>query len=210
MDFFDFQVAAFDLDGTLLTGNSSFSFCIYLYKSKVLSLKKFLYIVCLYISHLFFGLSLLSLHRRAFQRLFCGRPIFMLDRYLSSFIQTLQWYSPALDRLNELKSKGLDVYIFSNSPIFLVEAIAAKIGITADKVIATDYNVDRFGCLKDINNFVDGKRKGEILKSFKKNSIAFSDSHHDILFLKAASKAVAVKPTYKLLRASIKNCWEIL
>ncbi len=200
--------AAFDLDGTLLSQNSSFSFCRWLCRQGVFSHLDLLYCLSLYSAHLLFGLSLLALHTHVFERLFRGRSVDRLRPYVDPFIQTLCWYEPALTRLKELREQGAEVHIFSNSPRFLVEPIAASVGVK--NVFATDYKIDNAGLMWNIASLVDGKKKGEMLQAFKNETIAFSDSHHDLPFLQAASRAVAVSPNRRLSKIAAQQKWEIL
>ncbi|MCH9627437.1 MAG: hypothetical protein S4CHLAM2_10770 [Chlamydiales bacterium] len=201
-------VAVFDLDGTLLSHNSSFSFCRWLRRQGVFSRADLLYCSSLYATHLLFGLSLLSLHTRVFNRLFRGRSAERFQPYVQPFIQTLSWYEPGLRRLEELREQGAEVHIFSNSPRFLVELIAASIGVK--NVSATDYKIDNAGLMWNIATLVDGKKKGEMLQAFKNETIAFSDSHHDFPFLQAASRAVAVNPNRRLSKIAAQQKWEVL
>jgi HAD superfamily phosphoserine phosphatase-like hydrolase len=202
------NLAVFDLDGTLLKGNSSFSFCRYLHQVDVLTSTDLFYCTSLYTRHLLFGLSLWSLHSRVFDRLFRGRSITSLADHIEPFIQTLEWYEPALARLKQLSHEGIEIHIFSNSPAFLVKPISEKIGV--ESVIATDYEIDNRGRLWNIASLVDGEKKKRMLLKFGKETIAFSDSHHDLPFLESAARAVAVNPTRKLAKIARTRGWEIL
>ncbi|MCC5831440.1 MAG: haloacid dehalogenase-like hydrolase [Chlamydiales bacterium] len=202
------RTALFDLDGTLLSGNSSFLFCRFLRRKGVLSSSDLLYCTSLYVRHLFFGLSLWNLHVRSFERLFRGRAVALLAEYLPSFIQTLEWYEPALSRLKELRLGGDEIHIYSNSPFFLVKPIAEMIGV--EYVRATDYEIDKRGRLWNIASLVDGEKKREMLLKIMNETIAFSDSHHDLPFLESATRAVAVNPTRCLSKIARTRSWEIL
>ncbi len=202
------SVAAFDLDGTLIEQNSSFSFCRFLYSRAILTRSDLLYCSALYFSYLFFGLDLHALHSRAFKRVFRGKSIAALQPHIAPFIETLTWYQPALDRLNQLRKSGYEIYILSNSPLFLVRPLAASIGV--ENVVATDYEIDKAGRLWNIATLVDGEKKRQILQGLNKKTIAFSDSHHDLPFLEGAAQAIAVAPTRRLLKVAKARDWEVL
>lgn len=202
------SIAVFDLDGTLIQHNSSFSFCRYLHRKGLLTNLDLFYCSTLYARHVLFGLSVWDLHTRAFNRLFKGKWIKDFSPFITPFIQTLSWYEPALERLNRLRVEGAQIHIFSNSPFFLVKPIAAEIGV--DNVVATDYKIDKAGRLWNIATFVDGEKKSQMLQRLGKETIAFSDSHHDLPFLESASHAVAVAPTKPLLKIAHQRNWEIL
>jgi phosphoserine phosphatase len=202
------RIAAFDLDGTLLSGNSSFLFCRYLQRQGVLSSGDLIYCAALFIRHLYFRLPLLDLHSLAFNRLFRGKSITSLSIHVTPFIQTLKWYGPALSRLRQLNAEGVEIRIFSNSPIFLVKPIAEEIGVF--KVDASEYEIDNSGCLWNISSQVDGEKKQRMLLGMGEETLAFSDSHHDLPFLEAAARAVAVNPNRRLAKIARLRNWEIL
>lgn len=202
------MIAAFDLDRTLLVGNSSLFFCRYLRKCGILSHFDLFYCSILYFFHFFFGLSLWTMQSRVFDRLFKGKSVVELSFYLAPFLQTLEWYEPALSRLKSLREQGRKICILSSSPRFLVEPIAQMIGVS--EVVATDYSVDSEGRLSAISELVDGEKKRQALLAIGKESIAFSDSHVDLPFLEAASQVVVVNPTRHLLRIAKQRNWEIL
>lgn len=200
-------LTAFDLDGTLLTGNSSFLFCRYLYRRKVITRRQLLFCARLYLQHLFLGLSLATLHQRIFRALFQGKYVAALMPYVSPFIETHLndlLYPPALARLRA----SSDVAILSNAPTFLVAPIAQKLGVS--RYLGTEYNVDDQGRLAEIKALVDGKVKADYLAKWQGETVAYSDSRHDLPFLSAATRAIAVRPDRALRRAAVKNCWEIL
>ena len=119
------------------------------------------------------------------------------------------WDEKVIQRMKDLQAEGFEVGIFSNSPLFLVQAIAKKLEITL--VCATDYRLDHQGCLVDISSFVDGKEKAELLLQYAGNGIsyAFSDSFHDLSLLEAATNAIVVNPDRKLKSLAKKRNWEI-
>ncbi len=198
--------AIFDLDGTLLEDNSSYSFCHYLYKQGVFTRFDMLYCFFLYGWHHYFGLSLWGLHEKIFNRLFRGRSFDALSLYVPAFLQErLKWYAPALDKLKQFQKEGIETFIFSSSPFFLVRPIAERIGV--HYVVATEYSLDNQGRLLAITNLVDGNKKREVLDSMEGESIAFSDSHLDLPLLEGAEEAVVVNPTRKLSKVATEKKW---
>lgn len=198
----------FDLDKTLLQENSSFAFCRYLYQQDILKRRDLLFCTVLYLSHLYLGLSFWTLHSLTLKRIFKGKVISELETFLPSFLPTLEWYEPALIRLHQLRGDGHEVYILSNSPHFLVKPIAASVGVS--HVVATEYKIDKGGYLCDIANLVDGEKKAQFVNRFEGETVAFSDSHHDLPFLEAASRAIAVNPNKRLAAIATKRSWEVI
>jgi len=205
-------IAAFDLDGTLLKRNSSFLFCRFLRKKKVLSRLDLLFCTLTYIRHLCFGLSLKDVHQTIFNHLFKGRNVNKLIPYVNIFIKKQldeQWYQPALVRLRALKKRGARIMVLSNSPRFIVEPIARLIGV--EDVLATEYSQTEEGRLIEMTHLMDGTSKGAVLRQILgKKIVAFSDTLHDLPFLESAHIAVAVNPNRSLKRVAKLRGWEIL
>jgi HAD superfamily phosphoserine phosphatase-like hydrolase len=205
-------IAAFDLDGTLLKKNGSFVFFRFLCERGIFSKLDLFYCSCIYLRHLYGGLSLWQLHHLIFRRLFYGKSVEMLTPYLNEFLdERLEklWYPPAIERLEEMRNKGCESMVLSNSPHFLVIPIAKKLGI--EKVYASIYKSDLSGRLSGIGSMMDGSKKAAILASLSSQKIiAFSDSHLDLSFLQAADVAVAVNPKSSLRKIAHRQGWEIL
>lgn len=205
-------LAAFDLDGTLLKNNSSFSFCQYLKKVGYLTRTDLLYCASLYIRFLFFGLPLRELHVKAFKT-FKGKSLSQLESYLPGFFSqqnSLIWNEPALNRLLTLQKEGASILVLSTSPLFLVKPIVEKININC--VYGTEYATDKEGCLVELINLMDGKQKKNIFEQAAQGafSMTFSDSDHDLPFLEASDHPVVVRPNRGLKKLALARSWEIL
>lgn len=206
------SIAAFDLDGTLISKNSSFAFCKFLAKEGFFSQIDLLFCIQCYFQHHFMNLSLWDLHQKIFGRLFKGRNIAELSEYLPAFLEEVlqkMWYPPAMEQLHTFQKNGSDIAIFSNSPRFLVEPIAALLNI--ELIEATDYAVDQEGRLLGIEALVDGEKKASLLLNKPgQETFAFSDSFLDLPFLLAAQNAVVVKPKRQLKRVALQKGWKII
>lgn len=210
------KVVGFDLDGTLLKGNSSIAFSVYLLRKKIFSWLDFVHILFYYSRHKFFGLSLNDLHISLFNRLFLGKQVELFQEHISHFIKGWLFkseYAPAIARLREFQQNQDAVAIFSNSPYFLVDAIAKELGI--EMVYATSYDVDTQGRLLKIAEIVEGSKKALLLDQLAqskqiKETVAFSDSILDLPFLQCASSAIAVKPGRGLRKIAKQLGWQII
>jgi len=209
------RFSVFDLDGTLLTCNSSISFCHFLYKRNVLSLSQLSYCFFRYLLFKRGFLSLHQLHRDIFFRLFVGVSVDLLNKHLVDFIPYLQKrvYKPAFKQLQEALAKGFSVSIFSSSPQFLIAPLVEKWGPIS--LTGSAYTIDKSGKLCDIAEIIDGEGKALRLKEIIANSqecevAAFSDSILDLPFLQSAHRPVAVRPDKKLHKQALKKGWEIL
>lgn len=209
------QICVFDLDRTLIRSNSSFAFCLYLYRRKVFS---FLYVVrsvLYYIRHRFLGLSLTELHEKTFKSVLQGMDLQEIVCYVKEFVD--HWlisalYMPAIAELRRAQHLGYYTMILSNSPSFLVKIIAERLHVCDWR--ATEYAVDKDGRLCHIAHILNGKDKagqvGKIVRKLgltAKNVVAYSDSFWDLPLLESAGCAVVVNPDRKLLRISQELNW---
>ncbi len=100
--------------------------------------------------------------------------------------------------------------ILSNSPIFIVEKIAKRFGVS--EFSATTYRLSPHGQMLAIETLFDGEKKREYVKEHRENRTitAYSDSILDLPFLEEAEVQVAVRPDRKLLKRAKALGWEIL
>lgn len=212
------ELSAFDLDHTLIRGNTSVHFCRYLRKKKVLSLSVLIRSWTYSIRHRFFGMSLSELHENVFDRVLRGMPLTIFENYLDRFAkETLTGflYMPAFSRLKLAQKRGHYTVILSNSPSFIVKRFAKILGVNA--YYATEYAVDEKNCFHKILRILEGKDKAHYVNKiakklgiFLEQITAYSDSVLDLDFLKVAGNPVAVNPDKKLRAISLKNKWRII
>jgi HAD superfamily hydrolase (TIGR01490 family) len=212
------MLSVFDLDHTLVVGNSSFQFCQYLSRRGVLPTYTPSFSSFYYLQHRFFGLDLTGLHHKVFNRFLKGRPLEQLEECVEPFIQEKirpSLYAPAIECLRRAQHLGHKTLILSNSPHFLVSKIARFLGV--DEWDATQYAVDAQNALCHIARVVQGEEKAAfVCKIAKKLHLdkteitAYSDSYLDLPFLLSAGNVVAVNPDRKLLRLSKRRCWTVI
>lgn len=208
----------FDLDHTLISVNSSYLFCQYLYRQKVLSFSSLLYSALCNIRHRFFKMPLLDLHKKIFQKILLGRPLSSLEVHVDSFIQesiSKSLYMPAVACLLLAQHLGHYTVILSNSPSFLVEAMARFFNVNEWR--ATQYGVDKDQRLCNISSIMEGEMKAESVQAIstkfgieKGDITAYSDSYLDLSFLLSAGCPIAVNPDRKLRALSMEKQWQII
>ena len=153
-----------------------------------------------------------------FRSLLQGKPLYrievevepFLDRYLARHLS-----ARACDVLKKGQRAGDYTLILSNSPSFLVQAIAQRLGVDGYK--ATEYLVDSEGRLCDIAHVMQGRDKAfcaqetaEMLAIPRQNIEAYSDSILDEPLLSIAGLAIAVNPDRKLRHLCQIRSWHIL
>lgn len=211
------SLTVFDLDHTLLLGNSSYHFGKFLFKKGSLPFSSMLQAVFYYAFHQCNFLSLHQLHERIFQSIFYSKDVHNLSLLAQNFVEDsfAQLVNPKVfDKLKEAQNRQDLTSIMSSSPDFLVRAFAHKMGVTNYQ--ASNY----FPCEEQkLSSFhvLTGKGKALAAKTLaqehaipKENIIAYSDSHLDIDLLEFAEKAIAVNPSRKLHKICIERNWETL
>ncbi len=211
-------VALFDLDNTLLNGDSDHSWGEFLvsvgavdaevYTSKN---EKF------YADYEKGQLDIYEYSRFAFLVL-QQYPLAQLQAWRTTFLQTIikpMMTNKGQKLINTHKEKGDIVVIITATNSFITRPIADAFGV--NQLIATEPAI------------IDGKYKAEIdgtpcyqegkvirlnawLQEEKQNldgSYFYSDSHNDIPLLKIVSRPVAVDPDTILMQVAIENRWEI-
>lgn len=214
----DMRLVVFDLDRTLLRGNSSFSFCYYLVIKKILPWSA-LFSACAYrFRHYLFHLGLREMHQGLFQSFLKGMSLQLLQTQVDLFLEKYlpkQWYFPALFQLRGGQQLGDVVVILSNSPAFLVEKIVKELHVELWR--ATEYQVDREGKLCHIATVMGGEEKAVAMQQIAQefsipltNVVAYSDSITDLPLLQLAGRAVGVNPDRELRAVCQRQGWEIL
>ena len=208
----------FDLDKTLVVTNTSFAFCKYLYRRKILSLGRMFLALFYSVKYHLFKLSLEDLHRQVFKRMLKGFSLDLLEKeallFFPEFIKK-SLYFPVVSALRLAQQLGHYTVILSNSPAFLVGPIANFFAV--DEWGATIYHVDKDRCLCNIAELMEGTKKAqETLKianrlGLTRESITiYTDSYHDLPLLLEAGESIVVNPDAKLLQIAKKHHWRIL
>ncbi|MES2345787.1 MAG: HAD family phosphatase [Chlamydiota bacterium] len=212
------KLAVFDLDGTLIRGNSSFNFCFYLIKKGVLPRCAVGYTFWNYLSFHCGKRSLLDLHKKIFDALLKGLKISCLEEHMQGFLEQFllkSCYSPAVESLRAAQHLGFHTLISSNAPSFLVKAVAHYFGV--DSWHATEYAVDEDKKLSHIVSVMQGKDKAVnacnlacILGINVADIIAYTDSYLDLPLLKIAGESIGVNPDRALRKACKQFNWKII
>jgi len=209
------KISVFDLDRTLLSVNSSFTYYFYLRKKKIFSF--FSLFICLgYLLQSFlFKLSPEMLHWKIFNRFLKGKKKkdvfgFVKEFYLKFLSK--RFYKPAIKALKKAQKEGHFIYILSNSPEEIVKVIAKHLNIGAYK--ASKYKVDKDDVMLDIHFLMGGSEKAKFIKNLKEEEereiYAFSDSIWDFPLFSVADYKIAVNPDRRLKKIAKKNLWQVI
>lgn len=211
-------LSVFDLDHTLLKGNSSFLFAYYLFKRRVLSVGKLLRLLVYYVRHKRFGYPQEKLHREALRGFLGGRSHRELKQLVDDFLNQTEGRlenQPAMQRLRQAQEAGHYTVILSNSPSFLVSAVARRLRV--DEWHATEYatgsNEEFAGEVKSLEGIDKAFLSMGIASrlSIEPSAVtAYSDSVLDLPLLEVAGTAVGVNPDAPLRKICKTKGWEVL
>lgn len=216
------NLAIFDLDNTLLNGDSDYNWSLFLIKKGILDQS----IYEQQNEEFFKDYQTGSLDIDAYAE-FQFKPLrenerFFLndlrDEYVATIIRPMIT-EKAKDLVNEHRSQGDQLLIITATNSFITKPIAALFGI--EELIGTDLeeiNNQFTGKIKGVASFQEGKvtrlnqwldNKHFTLAQFDK-TFFYSDSKNDLPLLRIVSHPVAVNPDATLNTEAKKNNWPIM
>ena len=216
------NLAIFDLDNTLLNGDSDYNWSLFLIKKGILDQS----IYEQQNEEFFKDYQTGSLDIDAYAE-FQFKPLrenerFFLndlrDEYVATIIRPMIT-EKAKDLVNEHRSQGDQLLIITATNSFITKQIAALFGI--EELIGTDLeeiNNQFTGKIKGVASFQEGKvtrlnqwldEKHLTLAQFDK-TFFYSDSKNDLPLLRIVSHPVAVNPDATLNTEAKKNNWPIM
>jgi HAD superfamily hydrolase (TIGR01490 family) len=212
------KLAIFDLDHTLLTGNSSYLFGLYLYEQGLFSKRLAQELVVQYCLHKMGLISMRILHLLTFKKAFQGKSLLLFQKHLLQFLEarfSSLVNKNALLALREHQSRGEPTALLSSSPDFVVNEIADRLNFRHS--VGTTYHVDGEGRFSSLGNVLTGKEKLRLAFAWASSQrrsmedvIAYSDSCLDWQLLSNAGVAVAVNPSRPLRVLAALKGWPVI
>lgn len=212
------KLHVFDLDRTLLVNNCSFAFGAFLAQMGLFSFRQKISALMGKLRLKFFINTPKEIHERLFTKLFRGRVTSEITSLIPSFVEEFLKKGLRKSLLQELQSaleRKETVLLLSNSPSFLVSAIAKHLGIIYWR--ATEYAEDCKKRFDQIIYMMDGEAKAAFLTVFaqekgfaQREIIAYSDSIDDLPLLEKAGQKIAVAPDKQLRHLAENRGWSIL
>jgi HAD superfamily hydrolase (TIGR01490 family) len=209
--------AFFDLDDTIISGNSGMKAAIWSFFHGKISLY--------HAFRTFWRFVLYYIGRKDPETFFRDVYIFMkdrdvvevrkeykgfYDRYLSKGIR-----EDALARIRWHKSQGHPIIIVTNSLLDMIMPIKAE--VKADHLMATEVGIEKGKYTGLTSVFCYGENKARFIKEYAKResislkrSYAYSDNDSDGPLLSAVGHGYAVNPRWRLRRAAKRANWTIL
>jgi putative phosphoserine phosphatase / 1-acylglycerol-3-phosphate O-acyltransferase len=208
--------AFFDLDDTLIKGNSGMKCAFYYFLSGRISFYRAIRIAC---SYFFYFIGKADPYR-FFENIYAflkGKSHKSEEKFCSRYFDKKikqRIYVEAINEINWHKKQGHLVVIVTNSLDIMVSRIEKYLDI--DIFIATTLNETngKFTGKTKIVNYGKNKVKNikELAKKLNidlKKSYAYSDNNSDIPMLSIVGKPVATNPQSKMRKHAMKNNWKI-
>ena len=216
------NLVIFDLDNTLLDGDSDYNWGMFLareglvdQKSHQASNKKF------YDDYNAGKLDIYEFTEFQF-KFFKNNPRKLLDKLLARYIEEVaekMITQKAKNLISEHRSNGDKLLIITATNSYITKPIGDLFGI--DDLIGTDLEEvggEFTGKVKGIPSFKEGKvdRLNLLLKQKKltfedfEQIFFYSDSQNDLPLLRAVSNPVAANPDEVLKKEAVKNKWPII
>lgn len=213
------ELVIFDIDNTLIRGQSQKILLKYLFKRKLIS--RFYYIK-VYLWFVLYKLGFIKSPKKIMEYAFKflrNRKIEEVNKIADDFFETVLKnfiFTKAVDIINEHKSKNREILLLSNAINIIIKRIAQFLGIK--NYTGTNLEiVDNKFTGKIIGNIVYGEEKIKCINDFIKandltlnNSWAYGDHISDLHILKKVKYPVVVNPDKFLKKEANKRNWPIL
>lgn len=210
------KLAIFDVDGTLIKGQSQIHFVMFLRGQGILSLLDMISIFAWYFRYLFLSSGIdQSLNEKIYTKILGGkRTEEVAEEINNHFSQEYKnVYPGAKELLKGCVDKEMQVILLSSMPKPLLRAYAEYFGVK--DYYGTELEI-RDGCYtgKIAGKILVGEEKLKFIKNNYKDSAIefdyFSDHESDLPVLLAAKEAIVVNPTSALSKIAKQKGWRMI
>lgn len=213
------ELVIFDIDNTIVKGQSQKLLLSYLYRKKIIG---FSYYLRIYVWFILYKLGLIRNPKKTMEYAFMflkGKVVEETEKIIDNFFEEVlkkHIFEEAINLINDHRSKNREILLLSN----IIDVLAKKI---------TDFLGVRY-CISTKLEIIDGKYTGKILgdivygenkEVFAKNFIqgnnfsvntswAYGDHITDLNVLKSVKYPFAVNPDKSFYKEAQKRKWPIL
>lgn len=215
-------ISIFDLDETLIAGDSAALFSEFLRHEKIVN-DQFVVQEARYMKDYVAGCldmtAYISFYVGAVQHLSVAEIQAMMPRFIENYIEPIV-FPQAKALIEEKQNRDETLLIISATPTFIVREVAKLFQI--ENVLAIDLNTKLVDGKKFYTSTIDGVpsfREGKVTRLYHwltdnrislTNSTFFSDSINDIPLLESVDQAVVVNPNDQLLQTAQQRNWGVL
>ncbi|GAB1440200.1 HAD family hydrolase [Providencia sp.] len=210
------KLAIFDLDDTLIQGDSSVLWTQYLWDQKIINDPQFVEADKTMMAQYNAGTLDMPTYLRFSLQSLAGVKIEQVDLWLNDFVSNVimpRIYPDAIRTIDRYRAEGIPIVVISATVSFIVKKIAKKLG--ADVAMGIDIKQQN-GCyhaeIEGIPTFKDGKVK-RLLQWISRQPITdayvyfYTDSANDLPMCQFADETFIVNGDARLLQAAIEHNW---
>ena len=216
------SAAFFDIDGTLIKGDSQFLECLYIMKNETPPLGYYLKLTVPVFTGILAGLGLMSqeAHNCSYVWTYRGQSRQRLEeRGQQLFKHKLRdaFFPQARDLIENHRLKGHKIVLVSATPFHLLAPFADD--VVPDALMCTELAFDMHQrCMGyPVGNICMGSAKAKLIQTFAgdhrinlKDCYAYADHHADLPFLEATGHPHAMNPTLRLLKIARERKWPVI
>jgi len=206
----------FDVDDTIIDGQTQKLLVFYLYRQKKIS---FIFLLNIYLWFLFYKMGIVSKDTSIMiksYRLVKGLQVREFKNLLLNFFEKeikTRIYPQAIERINFHKNKGHEIVLISKSINILIETIKDYLNVSMS--ISTELEVKDGVFTGEINgDIIHGKEKVKAIKKLipeknwnLENSYAYGDHCSDFPILEIVGYPAIVNPSRRLKKEAKKRNW---
>lgn len=213
------EIVIFDVDNTIVEGQSQQLFLNFLFKKKYIS---FVYYIRIMTWFLFYKLGFVSNPLPVIEYAFFfakGKKIVDLDLIVNDFFKNIlqpKIFPESLEIIKKHQEQGREVILVSNAIDILIKRIAEYLNIQT--YLSTKLEIIDGVCTgRIIGGIMYSEQKLDAVKRYAEakgitlsNSWSYADHSSDIFLLSHTTHPYAVNPTKKLKEFAIINKWPVL
>lgn len=210
------KLAVFDLDETLIQGDSSVLWTQYLWDQQIITDPRFVEADKQMMAQYNAGTLDMATYLRFSLQALAGISTSQINLWLADFVDTMvvpRIYPEGIRTIENYRQHGIPIIVISATVSFIVKKIAERLG--ADVVMGIDIKQQN-GCYTDevegIATFKEGKVK-RLLQWIRHQPITdayiyfYTDSANDLPMCQFADEVFIVNGDQKLQRAAEENNW---
>lgn len=212
------ELVIFDLDGTILDGQSQMHFLLFLLSERRIT---YFFYVKLLIWFILYKIGLVSDPKKPMEfaiKFLKGKSVLEVNSWISKFCETRiskLLYHDVLNLIEEHRTRGREILIVSNAIEPIVERIAKMIKIEqfiGSKLETRDncYTGEILKVNYGDNKVVETKKYADSKGFNLKDAWAYGDHLSDVSLLRSVGHPFAVNPTNALRKFALKEGWTIL
>lgn len=213
------NLAIFDIDGTLIRGQSQEALLKFIYKKKYISSLYYFKIMCWFV---LYKLNIINNPKKIMEYAFsCFKDMpeekarEIINEFFELYLKQ-KFYKDGLNLIKQLKAENFRIILISNAVNLLVEKISQYLMVDSGRGTILEV---RGGVLtgKIEGLVVYGVEKRNIIEKYildnkieLDNIYAYGDHVSDIFMLELVKQPFTVNPSKELKRIAIKRNWPIL